>query len=107
VLFTGAGILVGIPHRYFKKLSISGQLPFSSLPPAGRYGVGMIFLPNGEGSEKRRAELMDNIEKVIQSFGLSVLGWRSPLPTKSTILGSKRADLYVVLLNVCFPLQVL
>lgn len=81
--------MVGMPHRYFKKLSLSGQLSFLTLPPPGRYGVGMIFLPNGEENETRRIELMDNIERVIRSYGLSVLGWRSPLPTKSSILGRK------------------
>lgn len=80
--------MVAIPHRFFKNLAHTGQLSFLCLPPFGRYGIAMIFLPNGLESEVRRGQLMDIIETVVRDHGLSVLGWRSPLPTKSTILGN-------------------
>ena len=38
----GAGILIQIPHRFFARECES--LGFT-LPPAGEYGVGMVFLP--------------------------------------------------------------
>ena len=38
----GAGILIQIPHKFFAREC--AKLGFT-LPPAGEYGVGMVFLP--------------------------------------------------------------
>lgn len=100
----GAGIMLGIAHRFFVKLSWDGQLPFM-LPRLGRYGVFMIFLPNGEHNAQSRGVLMDRIERVVRGLGLSVLGWRSPVPTKSSILGpiALATEPFTVQLFVCRP----
>ncbi|CEM18299.1 unnamed protein product [Vitrella brassicaformis CCMP3155] len=78
----GAGIMLGLPHAFYRKVT---QFSFH-LPPQGRYGVGMFFLPKGEMD---RHAAMEMIERTVRQHGLVVLGWRAPLPTKSTILGPK------------------
>eukprot|EP00820_Chromera_velia_P022018 Cvel_30583.t1-p1 / transcript=Cvel_30583.t1 / gene=Cvel_30583 / organism=Chromera_velia_CCMP2878 / gene_product=Glutamate synthase [NADH], amyloplastic, putative / transcript_product=Glutamate synthase [NADH], amyloplastic, putative / location=Cvel_scaffold4381:1-4733(-) / protein_length=619 / sequence_SO=supercontig / SO=protein_coding / is_pseudo=false len=78
----GAGILLGIPHDFFRKVT---HWSFT-LPERGKYGVGMCYLPQ---EEAQRNEVMDVIEDAVIAHGLAVLGWRAPLPVKSTILGPK------------------
>ena len=52
----GAGILIQIPHEFFRNfLKIDSKL----LPSIGCYGVGMIFLPK---HKKRREILIELIE---------------------------------------------
>ncbi|KAG5050369.1 hypothetical protein JHK85_011472 [Glycine max] len=53
------------------------------LPPPGKYAVGMLFLPT---SNSRREESKNVFQKVAESLGHSVLGWRS-VPTDNTGLG--------------------
>src|SRR5688572_6935006 len=66
----GAGILTQIPHEFFKleceKLGID-------LPEAGRYGVGMMFLPTDADV---RGECEKILASVIEEEGQSLLGWR-------------------------------
>ncbi|MEK9679486.1 MAG: hypothetical protein VW169_13995, partial [Rhodospirillaceae bacterium] len=75
----GAGILIQIPDKFLqeecKELNIS-------LPAAGNYGVGLIYLPRGE---KARAACEQVVEETITAEGQTVLGWRD-LPTDNTIL---------------------
>ncbi|MEE8436501.1 MAG: glutamate synthase subunit alpha, partial [bacterium] len=67
----GAGMLMQMPHRFFSEAV--GPLGFS-LPDAGAYGVGMIFLPM---DEKERARCESIINDKIGSEGQKVLGWRT------------------------------
>jgi len=48
----GAGILLQVPHTFFKRELASIGV---RLPAAGAYGVGMLFLPNDPG-ERRACE---------------------------------------------------
>src|SRR5271155_2715120 len=66
----GAGILIQIPHKFFAREC--AELGFT-LPPAGEYGVGMVFLPV-EPSHRLIAEGI--LERIAREEGLSVLGWR-------------------------------
>src|SRR5580658_6851795 len=66
----GAGILIQIPHKFFAR-ECAG-LGFT-LPPAGEYGVGMVFLPV-EPSHRLLAEGI--LERIAREEGLTVLGWR-------------------------------
>ncbi len=66
----GAGILIQIPHKFFER-ECTG-LGFT-LPPAGEYGVGMVFLPV-EPSHRLLAEGI--LERIAREEGLAVLGWR-------------------------------
>ncbi len=71
----GTGILTAIPHDFFvraAKESIS-----LDLPPAKRYGVGLVFLPGDEAKAQRCKEV---VERCTASAGQRLLGWRR-LPT--------------------------
>jgi len=63
----GAGILVQMPDRFFRKV-----LPFP-LPPAGAYGAGLVFFPP---DARARAQLRALIERITIEEGQSVIGWR-------------------------------
>ena len=49
----GAGILVALPHNFFKKISTEMGI---KLPKKGSYSVGNIFLPQDEKERERSAE---------------------------------------------------
>jgi glutamate synthase (NADPH) large chain len=63
----GAGIITQIPDAFLRAV-----VDFE-LPPVGRYGVGMAFLPTGNAE---REELKAGIAKITAEEGLTVLGWR-------------------------------
>jgi glutamate synthase domain-containing protein 2/glutamate synthase domain-containing protein 1/glutamate synthase domain-containing protein 3 len=63
----GAGILLQVPDVFFR--AVAGV----ELPPWGRYGVGMCYLPT---DAERRTELEALIEETITAEGQRVLGWR-------------------------------
>jgi glutamate synthase (NADPH) large chain len=65
----GAGIMVQIPHEYFQ--AACGEM---NLPPKGRYGVGMVFLPE---DEERRTYYETEFNKIIEKEGQTLLGWRT------------------------------
>lgn len=76
----GAGLLLQIPHGFFAKQAAASRF---SLPPAGEYGVGMIFVsPRREHS--RAARRM--VEEVAEAEGLRVIAWRQ-VPTNSGAIG--------------------
>ena len=66
----GAGLLIQIPHQFFAREAT--KIGFT-LPPAGEYGVGMVFLPV-ERHERLEAEGI--LERIVREEGLTVLGWR-------------------------------
>lgn len=65
----GAGIMVQIPHDYFQHTCYE-----IDLPEKGRYGVGMVFLPQ---NEQERLPLEQFINDIIAQEGQTVLGWRT------------------------------
>jgi glutamate synthase (NADPH) large chain len=65
----GAGIMVQIPHEYFQVAC--GKM---NLPPKGRYGVGMVFLPE---DEEKGVYYETEINKIIEKEGQTLLGWRT------------------------------
>ena len=73
----GAGILVQIPDRFFRKVTNL------ELPPRGYYAVGTAFLPDDDAGE---AATMAQIEAIAAQEGLVVLGWRT-VPTDPSGLG--------------------
>src|ERR1039458_3087946 len=76
----GAGVLIQIPHKFFTREC--AKLGFT-LPPAGEYGVGMVFLPV-EPPARRRTEGI--IERIVAEEGLSVRGWRDT-PIEGSAIG--------------------
>ncbi|MCM8614032.1 glutamate synthase large subunit [Accumulibacter sp.] len=66
----GAGILVQIPDDFYRaEMAKQGV----ELPPAGDYGVGMVFLPQESAS---RLACQEEIERAVRSEHQVVLGWR-------------------------------
>jgi glutamate synthase (NADPH) large chain len=78
----GAGILIQMPHKFFAEVCKS-QTSRITLPEAGQYGVGLVFLPRNP-TVRRRIE--ERFEQVVQSEGQTFLGWRT-VPTNSASLG--------------------
>jgi len=76
----GAGILIQMPHAFFKKECARIGI---ELPNEQAYGVGMVFLPPDDEA-RRISEVL--IEEVVQAEGLVLLGWRD-VPVNPPALG--------------------
>jgi glutamate synthase (ferredoxin) len=77
----GAGILMQIPHGFFKEVARKDKI---KLPPLGDYGVAMVFLPR-DPNERRTCETM--FENIVVEEGQKFLGWRT-VPTHNASLGA-------------------
>ena len=80
----GAGILVQIPHEFFKR---ECEVLGISLPAAGEYGVGMIFAHKYESLRNEQKRIF---EEVVRAEGQVVLGWRE-VPVDGTKVGKEAA----------------
>ena len=81
----GVGILMQIPHKFFKKTAQeSGML----LGEEREYGVGMFFFPQDE-LKKNQAKKM--FEIIVAKEGLEFLFWRE-VPTVPDVLGNKALE---------------
>ena len=80
----GAGILVQIPHEFFKR---ECEVLGINLPSAGDYGVGMVF---AHKYESLRNEQKLIFEEVVREEGQVVLGWRE-VPVDGTKVGQEAA----------------
>jgi glutamate synthase (ferredoxin) len=89
----GAGILIQLPHDFFKN-ALSGA--GFTLPPAGEYGAGVVFLPR-DGAQRRRVE--ETFERAVREEGQDFLGWRD-VPRRSEVLGEKARDVEPVVRQV-------
>lgn len=89
----GAGILVQIPHEFFKR---ECEVLGISLPPAGDYGVGMIFAHKYESLRNEQKRIL---EEVVREEGQVLLGWRE-VPVDSTAVGYEAAQIRPWLLQV-------
>ncbi|MEA2448070.1 MAG: glutamate synthase large chain, partial [Thermoleophilaceae bacterium] len=78
----GAGILLQLPDGFFRDV-----VDFE-LPAAGRYAVGMVFLPR---EDEPRAEIEQLIERQIAAFGQTLLGWRD-VPVDESVPGKTAAE---------------
>ncbi|AQQ53069.1 glutamate synthase large subunit [Planococcus lenghuensis] len=76
----GAGILTQIPHRFFKKQCEKEGIV---LPDAGRYGIGMVFMPQ---DYNLRMETKEIVQRIIEEEGQECLGWR-PVPLNDSFVG--------------------
>ncbi|MFO0716767.1 MAG: glutamate synthase large subunit [Nitrospira sp.] len=77
----GAGILLQVPHEFFKRAAKDSGI---KLPGAGEYGVGMVFLPPDADA---RAQCETLFNRVIKDSGAKLLGWRD-VPVKSDAIGA-------------------
>ncbi len=67
----GAGILVGLPDGFLRKVAQSDLN--IDLPASGEYGVGNVFLPTDEA---QREHCLGVFEEEIAAAGQRLLGWR-------------------------------
>ena len=86
----GAGILIQIPHSFYKQelreLAIN-------LPDEGAYGVGMIFYPQHYPTRDQCRKVMNT---AVRKMGFQLLGYR-PVPVDGNVPGheSKSVEPYV------------
>ncbi|WP_088185894.1 glutamate synthase large subunit [Desulfosporosinus sp. FKA] len=76
----GAGILIQIPHNFFKR---ECEVLGFDLPDKGGYGVGMIFAHKYKDFRKTQ---METFEKIVLEEGQRILGWRE-VPIDMTTIG--------------------
>jgi len=81
----GAGILIQIPHDFFRK---ECEVLGFELPDIGNYGVGMIFAHRYNDFRNKQ---MATFEKIVQEEGQNILGWRDVPIDKTTIGQSAKA----------------
>ncbi|QQO09394.1 glutamate synthase large subunit [Breznakiella homolactica] len=74
----GAGVLLQIPHEYYRKL-------VPSLGEPGSYGTGLVFMPGGTKNGPVRL-IEKEIDKLALSLGLLVPVWRD-VPTDNSEIG--------------------
>jgi glutamate synthase (NADPH) large chain len=76
----GAGIMIQIPHEFFKR---ECKVLGFDLPVKGSYGVGMVFAHKYEDFRKTQ---METFEKIALEEGQRILGWRE-VPIDMTTIG--------------------
>jgi glutamate synthase domain-containing protein 2/glutamate synthase domain-containing protein 1/glutamate synthase domain-containing protein 3 len=89
----GAGILIQIPHEFFKKECQKHSL---QLPEKGFYGAGLVFLPTNKEQIKF---CFDVFQKVIEKQGLYLIGWRD-VPIDDSMIGDTAKDTEPVIKHV-------
>ena len=86
----GAGILIEVPHQFFKKVCDF------KIPESGNYAVGMVFLPK---SENQFQICITEFEKAVKNQGLNIIGWRD-VPVDHSCIGSIAAETEPVIKQV-------
>lgn len=76
----GAGIMVQLPHTFFKR---ECHVLGFDLPDKGDYGIGMIFAH--KYTEFRKLQ-MKALESIVAEEGQEILGWRE-VPVDVTLIG--------------------
>src|SRR5690606_39117984 len=67
----GAGILMALPHTFFQR--VAAEEIDVTLPEAGRYAVGNIFLPQ---NSSERDYCRNIINSIISEEGQQLIAWR-------------------------------
>jgi len=76
----GAGILVQIPHAFFKRKA--AEIGFQ-LPDPGEYAIGALFMPKETAWRK---VIQSIVAEQIKAEGMMLLGWRD-VPSDNSSLG--------------------
>jgi glutamate synthase (NADPH/NADH) large chain len=92
-LSDGAGCLIQIPDRFLREEMAKRGV---KLPPAGQYGVGMVFLPRDPAS---RYACEYEIERAVKHEGQVLLGWRD-VPVDNSDLAEPARKLEPVIRQV-------
>ena len=78
----GAGILMQMPDRFLRRAAASTSI---TLPSAGAYGAGLVFLPNDHGARGHDRGALRADRRWRRVSG--VLGWRD-VPTDNRLVGA-------------------
>ncbi len=81
----GAGILLQMPHKFFKKECVNLGI---GLPSPGEYGVGMVFLPQDPGQRDKCQRIF---EEITRAEGQIPLGWRD-VPVDNSAIGDRARE---------------
>jgi len=92
-LSDGAGLLIQIPDKFLREVMAKQGV---KLPPAGQYGVGMVFLPRDPAS---RIACEYEIERAVKDEGQVLLGWRD-VPVDNSDLAEPAKKLEPVMRQV-------
>jgi glutamate synthase domain-containing protein 1 len=76
----GAGVLLQMPHKFLVEACKKARI---TLPEAGQYGSGIVFMPRNASVRRKLEEIFGQI---VQSEGQTMLGWRT-VPTNNSTLG--------------------
>src|SRR5690349_4457866 len=76
----GAGILIQMPDRFFRRETPKLGFP---LQPERHYGAGLVFLPKDAAL---RSKVEARFEEIVREEGQQVLGWRD-VPTDHSSVG--------------------
>lgn len=86
----GTGILIQMPDAFFRKVTPANNI---SLPPEGRYGVGVMFLPQDPIVRKAVENI---IEKIVIDEDQKFLGWRDvPVETSAPGKGAQATQPFI------------
>ncbi len=77
----GAGILTALPHSFLIK--VARRDAGLSLPAAGAYGAGIVFLPT---DNEQRVFAEQIVERIVREQGQIFLGWRD-VPQDNSMIG--------------------
>ena len=89
-LSDGSGLLIQLPDRLLREEMAAQGV---KLPPAGRYGVGMVFLPREPAS---RFACEYAIERAIKDEGQTLIGWRDvPVDNSDLAEPAKRIEPFI------------
>lgn len=81
----GAGILIQMPDEFMQGIAKENSI---DLPELGKYGTGLVFLPQ---DEKERAKVKKDIEKFTKEAGQNFLGWRE-IPVDNKVIGESARE---------------
>ncbi|MFZ1082649.1 MAG: glutamate synthase large subunit [Candidatus Kryptoniota bacterium] len=76
----GSGILIQMPDEFIRKVAAEKKI---KLPPEGKYGVGVLFLPQ-DPTERKAVENI--VEKIVIDENQKFLGWRD-VPVDPSVPG--------------------
>ena len=86
----GAGILIQMPDEFIRKVA---DLEKIKLPAEGKYGVGVMFLPQ---DPIRRRAIENIIEKIVIDEDQNFLGWRTvPVDLNVPGVGAKATQPFI------------
>ena len=89
----GAGILIQMPDRFFRRECARLGI---DLPPLTEYGAGLVFLPQNPAQAEKVQILLHSI---VVEEGQRLLGWRT-VPTDDSMLGATARSVEPVIKQV-------